>query len=115
MTELMDALERARQAIDIDHVFGEPIERGGVILIPVAKVTVGGGNGRGPGDMGGGGGWGGRCEPVGAFAIHDGKVSFQPVVDVNKIIAGAYVVGIVAILATPRIIRRAAKLAKAVG
>jgi uncharacterized spore protein YtfJ len=114
MTELMDALERARETINIDHVFGEPIERDGVIIIPVARVTVGGGNGQGPGRAGGGG-WGGRCDPVGAFAIHDGKVSFQPIVDVNKIIAGAYVVGIVGILGTPRIIRAAAKIVKAAG
>ena len=107
MTELMDLMERARDTVTIDHVFGAPIERAGVTIIPVARVRSGGGSG--------GANWGAgvRSEPVGVFAIKDGKVDWQPAVDVNKIIAGAYVVGIIGIIATPRIIRRAAVVVKA--
>lgn len=60
-------------------VFGEPVERDGVTVIPVAKVSwgLGGGGGEGKGGQdgaansgtGGGGGGGGRATPAGYIEI----------------------------------------------
>ena len=52
-------LDRVRQLVGVEHVFGEPIERGGTTVIPVAKIRTGGGGGGGgdggqEGDEGGG-------------------------------------------------------------
>ena len=98
-----EVLERARDAVDISQVFGVPIERDGVTIIPVARVTGGGGGGTGTG-------YGFRAEPVGVYVIKDGKVSWQPAVSANKIVSQAMVVGGMAVLTAPRIIKQARKL-----
>ena len=62
----MDAkeiLEQARDALTVRRVFGDPIEKEGVLIVPVARVMGGAGSGSGEegdgGGRGGGGGWGG--------------------------------------------------------
>ena len=51
----MDAqqiLDQANDAITVRRVFGEPIERDGVTVVPVAVVFGGGGGGTGQGPSG---------------------------------------------------------------
>jgi uncharacterized spore protein YtfJ len=65
-------------------VFGAPIERDGVTVIPVAAIRfgIGGGGGSDPskGQDGEGGGGGGSASAAGYIEIKDGRTRFVPVV-----------------------------------
>jgi uncharacterized spore protein YtfJ len=86
------------ESITAKRVFAEPVERDGVTVIPAATVGGGGGGGGGHDDEhkqgGEGGGFGLSARPAGAYVIKDGNVSWQPAVDVNRLVAtiGAIVV-----------------------
>src|SRR3954452_22215097 len=60
----------------VSAVYGDPLERGGVTVIPVARVSLGFGVGAGRGhrdsrtDEGGGGGGGAAAVPVGHATGH---------------------------------------------
>lgn len=88
----MDAeelLERAREALSGQRVFGEPVERDGVTVIPAATVRGGGGGGvgdDGDGQQGMGGGFGLLARPAGAYVMDGGQVRWQPAVDVNRLL-----------------------------
>lgn len=89
-------LNRARSAMTAERVYGTPVERDGVTVIPAAKISGGGGGGgdERP-DGGGGGGFGVNARPVGAFIIEPGgSVRWKGVVDVNRIILGGQLVGV---------------------
>jgi uncharacterized spore protein YtfJ len=95
--DVEEILEKARSALGPDRVYGEPVERDGVTVIPAAKVAGGGGGGGDESDPGGGGGggFGVSARPVGAFVIQrDGSVRWKGVFDLNKVIIGGQVVGI---------------------
>ena len=65
------------------QVYGDPVERNGTTIIPVARVQWGfggGGLGRGAGERGGGGG-GAVATPVGYLELHDGTSRFRPILD----------------------------------
>ena len=94
MPNVDELLAGARDAISVTRVFGEPIEAEGVTLIPAAKVGGGGGGG-GDNEDNGGGGFGIGAKPVGAYVIKDGEVGWQPAVDVNRIIAFTFILGLV--------------------
>lgn len=89
-------LERLGNVANARAIFGDPIERDGVTVIPVGKVSWGGGAGGGrgtdtkegtfEGGEGGGGGGGVRAHPVGYIEIRDGQAQFVRIRDV-----GAYV------------------------
>jgi uncharacterized spore protein YtfJ len=86
VTELVSSL---RDALTVSRVFGDPYERDGVTVIPAAAVRGGAGGGTGKdesGEEGEGGGFGLIARPTGAFVIRDGTVTWQPAVDVNRII-----------------------------
>ncbi|WIM94172.1 spore germination protein GerW family protein [Actinoplanes oblitus] len=126
MTSTIDSatlLDKARAATDnavVSRVFGEPVERDGIILLPVAKVAAGGGGGGGsgvakPGDEavsapqqgeGSGAGYGLSAKPAGVFIIKNGDVSWKPAVDVNKVILGGQAVAVVALLVARSVLRR---------
>src|SRR5205807_4282881 len=106
---VQDILDKARDSVSVRDVYGDPYERDGVTIIPVARVMGAGGGGSGTGGEGEGSGFGYglRSEPVGVYVIKDGEVSWQPAVNVDKIIGGAFIVGIVGIVFTPPIIKQA--------
>jgi uncharacterized spore protein YtfJ len=76
--------ERVGGQFDASHVFGAPVERAGVTVIPVATIRfgVGGGGGRDPGkgQDGEGGGAAGSAEAAGYIELKDGRSRFVPVV-----------------------------------
>ncbi|GGI03393.1 spore germination protein GerW family protein [Egicoccus halophilus] len=79
-----------RDTLHVQRVFGEPVERDGTTVIPVALVGGGGGAGSGQdsaGDAGEGGGFGLGARPAGAYVIRDGAVRWVPAVDVNRLVA----------------------------
>src|SRR5438477_1788657 len=70
-------LDRARDAMTVRRVFGDPIERDGITVIPAAKVRGGGGGGADNAGNGGGG-FGVSATPAGAYVIKDGTVRWRP-------------------------------------
>ncbi len=97
-------LDRAREHFTIDRVYGEPIERDGVTVIPVATVALGGGGGGGhdeAGNEGGGGGYGGQARPAGVYEVRGGEVRWRPAIDANRAIVAAAAV-LIAFLLTRR-------------
>jgi uncharacterized spore protein YtfJ len=92
-----EMLTGARDAMRASVVFGEPVERDGLTVIPAAKVRGGGGGGA-DAENNGGGGFGVTARPAGAYVIRDGRVEWQPAIDVNRIVLGSQLVAIVALL-----------------
>jgi|SRR5439155_13711477 len=103
-----EVLDKARDTFTARAAVAEPIEQGGVVVVPVVKVRSGAGGGQGQEGTdkeGRGGGFGVTSTPVGAFVIKDGNVSWRPAVDVNKVILGGQIVAIVALLTIRAIVR----------
>jgi uncharacterized spore protein YtfJ len=90
-------LEDLSRAAQPDRVFGQPIERGGMTVIPCCELTFGVGTGSGFGQsvssektpaatgQGSGGGGGVHSRPVATIVIRQGKVEVMPIVDVTKV------------------------------
>lgn len=125
----------ADDLIRTNRVYADPITVGDTTIIPAARVGGGGGVGGGTGPVvtarpadsgaqgtaaagaqeqadtaqgsgegeGGGFGFGGR--PIGAFIVKDGKVSWQPAVDVNRLMLVVGAVAIAALVAARGIVK----------
>jgi uncharacterized spore protein YtfJ len=81
---LLELAARLRE----NQIFGPPIQRDGVTVVPVAHIRAGGGLGgaahRGPHETNGGFGFVAR--PAGAWIVEDsGTVRWQPATDVTRI------------------------------
>lgn len=121
-------MSTADEALHARRVYGDPIERGGVTVIPVARVMGGVGMGTGPmagragegkassgqsgGQTGTGGGFGVRAQPAGVFEIRGESVRWVPSVDVNQIVLGGQIVMIVLLLTIRAIANMRAKTAE---
>ena len=79
-----EMLTGARDAMTVKRVYGDPIERDGVLVIPAAKVTGGGGGG-GDSENNAGGGFGVSAKPAGAWIIRNGEVEWTPAIDATRI------------------------------
>ena len=86
--DLNQILAKAGDHLVVGRAFGPPVEKDGVVLIPVAIVAGGGGGGQGTGDaqQGEGGGFGGLVYPLGVYSIRGGQAGFVPAVNVTRII-----------------------------
>jgi uncharacterized spore protein YtfJ len=127
-TDSSEILAKAREGTDAakaSRVFGSPIEKDGVTVVPVAVVSGGGGGGSGSGTTakkvtgdgdrpegdepqqgeGSGGGFGFSARPAGVYVIKDGDVSWRPAVNVNAIVAGGQLVLLVGFLVIRSILR----------
>ncbi len=82
-----DLLGRIGDQLSVRRAFGEPVERDGVLVIPVAVAFGGGGGGAGPEDQGAGGGFGGVVRGIGVYSISEGRVRFIPAVDITALAA----------------------------
>ena len=83
--ELVGALQ---DVSTVKRVFGDPIERDGALVLPVASIRGGFGGGQGPTarpgadaagetvSWGGGGGW--SASPAGVYVLKDGKSWIRP-------------------------------------
>jgi uncharacterized spore protein YtfJ len=101
----LDKLGEIKDAMTVSRAFGESYEINGVTIIPVAAVRGGGGGGSGTGKDGSEGqgsgaglGFGAAVRPIGVLVVEDGKVRWQPAIDVMRIILGAQLLGLAAIL-----------------
>ncbi|WP_194816876.1 spore germination protein GerW family protein [Nocardia sp. XZ_19_385] len=102
-----DLLAQATDTMAVRRIFGEPHQVDGVTVIPAAAIGMGGGGGGGGGrdaegegsGEGEGVGFGLGGKPVGAYVVHNGKLTWHPAIDVNAIIETAGKVLIAGILA----------------
>ena len=108
-SDVMETIERAKDTMTVRRVFGDPVEKDGVTIVPAARVQggAGGGGGEGPEGEGSGmgSGFGVNARPVGAFVIKGEDVQWRPAVDVNKVIMGAQLVAIAALLLAGAVVR----------
>ncbi|GGS63560.1 spore germination protein GerW family protein [Nonomuraea spiralis] len=112
--DIKELLEQSKDVVTVKRVFGEPIRHGDVLVIPVARVAHGGGGGHGQGrdekgeelGSGGGGGFGYSATPAGVFVVKDGDVQWRPAVDVNRIVLGGQIVGVVLVLTIRTIFKK---------
>jgi hypothetical protein len=112
--DVNELMQQTRDSLTVTRLFSEPDERNGITVIPVALVRGGGG--------GGGGGEGAGPDGVGTGPVRaadsrlrpsrlactsstGNRVSHRPAVDVNRIILGGQIVGIVALLVARSILR----------
>ena len=98
--------EKIGGAASARAVFGEPVERDGVTVIPVARVRYGfgAGSGRGPGrhqvnegngsdetageeQYGSGGGGGVQAAPIGYIELHGGEAHFKRIANPARMVA----------------------------
>jgi uncharacterized spore protein YtfJ len=84
VTELLERIgQTVGQKAQASAIFGEPVEREGVTVVPVAKARFGFGGGGGSGTReadegsGGGGGGGVAVTPIGYIEVRDGSSEFK--------------------------------------
>jgi uncharacterized spore protein YtfJ len=99
-----EMLSDARDAMSVKRVYGDPIEREGLTIVPAADVRGGGGGGA-DSENNGGGGFGLSARPVGVFVVKGGDVEWSPAVDVNRISMMGIVAGIVGLLVLRSIVK----------
>lgn len=111
--DVKDVIAQARDTMTVKRVYGEPYEKEGMTVIPAARVQGGAGGGGGEGPQGegkgSGTGFGMNARPVGAFMIRDNEMTWRPAVDVNRMILGAQVVAVVALLTVRAILKARAR------
>ena len=107
--ELLSMLaERIGARLGAATVFGAPVERDGVTVVPVAvaRFGIGAGSGSDPskGQEGEGGGGGGTVSPTGYIELKDGRSQFVPIVRPARMLAlvlGAVIAAIALVRPTP--------------
>lgn len=112
VTEVLDGV---KDAITVKRVYGEPLEKHGMTVVPAAVVMGGGGGGTGKdekGQEGEGGGFGTHGRPAGAWIIADGHVTWRPAVDPNRIMTMLGLVLMAWLVTRPRMMRAKAAAAK---
>lgn len=105
--EQREAFKAVREALSARQVFGPPVERDGVTVIPAATVIGGGGGGGGSGGQpseggaaateqgsGAGMGFGLVAWASGAFEIRDGRVTWRPAIDLTRVLLTALALAI---------------------
>jgi uncharacterized spore protein YtfJ len=132
--DINEVLGQARDAMTVKRVFGDPYEKDGLTVIPVANVMGGAGAGGGPGaaarmagadkgtggdagvegsggaaDTGYGMGYGLRATPAGVYVIRAGEVEWKPAVDMNGVAIQRTVLAVVALLVLRSIAKTLAK------
>lgn len=120
-SKLVEALGGTASA---QAVFGAPVERDGVTIVPVARVRygVGGGGGRGPGrrkrdigngeQVGYGQGGGLQAAPVGYIELRDGRASYKRIADPVRPLALVLLFPLVGVLAFAIVTLISARAAK---
>jgi uncharacterized spore protein YtfJ len=107
-----ELLSRASDAMQAKRVFGEPYEKNGITVIPVAVVRGGwggGGQGQSEDQSGWGGGGGLAARGLGAFVIKGDTVTWQPAIDVNRVILMGQMLALALILTVGATLRARSK------
>jgi uncharacterized spore protein YtfJ len=111
--DVRQTIEQAKDAMSVKRVFGDPYEKNGVTVIPAARVQggAGGGGGEGPEGQGAGSGmgFGVNARPAGAYVIHGDQVDWRPAIDVNRLILGAQLIAVAALLLARAVVKSRAR------
>ena len=102
---IQEILEKAQDTVTVKRVYGTPIEKDGLTIIPAASESGGWGGVGGPADSGGGVGSGVRARPVGAFVIKDGEVRWEPAIDATRLALRGMLIPIVGMVVARSIVR----------
>jgi uncharacterized spore protein YtfJ len=108
--------DRVGARVGASTVYGEPVERDGVTVIPVAvaRFGIGAGGGSDPSKSqeGEGGGAGGSSTPAGYIELKDGRSRFVPIVHPARMLAlvACAILAALAIARPPTTARRASAL-----
>ena len=123
MVGFLEQIERIQQALASAHVFGDPVERDGVLILPVLRVRGGGGGGEGSrtpasgrgseesvdsgsgSGSGSGGGFGLDAHPVGVYVLQDGRVRWEPAFDLTRIALAGMATWVVALVLIRSMVR----------
>ena len=107
LSSVLDKLGAVKDTMTVSRVFGESYKVDGAAIVPVATVRGGGGGegttpgGEGTG-TGAGLGFGVIVRPLGVYIVKDGEVSWQPAIDVLRVVVGGQLLALAAILALRR-------------
>lgn len=108
--DVQELLSKVTDNLTVGRVFGDPIQHGEILIVPVARIRGGAGGGSGTGatkeESGSGGGGGFDAAPAGVFVVKNGSVSWQPALDVTRIVVGGQFVAVVVALVLRSILRR---------
>ena len=89
-------------SVQAQSVYGQPVEREGITVIPVARLRYGFGGGGKETDGQQGGGGGAQVQPVGFISIRGGSAEFRsipdPTADARKVLAVFVGAGVGALL-----------------
>ncbi len=113
-----ELIANAKESLSVQRVYGTPLEKDGVTVVPAAIVGGGGGGGSGhdeKGQEGEGGGFGVTARPAGAYVLAQGRLSWRPAVDVNRVVTVVGTVLAVYLLMRPRVIRARASARQSAG
>ncbi len=99
-----EMLKGAQDALAVSRVYGEPIQKNGVTLIPAVEVMGGGGGGSDEANNGGGG-FGVRARPVGTWVIRGEEVVWEPAMDATKLALRGMLVAIVFLLVVRSVVK----------
>ena len=110
-------IEGVKDVMSVRRVFGEAYQLGDTTIIPVAVIRSGAGGGGGEGESpngnrgsatgsGRGMGFGVHARPVGVYVVKDGEVTWQPAIDVMRIVLGGQILALVTILTVRSLLRR---------
>jgi uncharacterized spore protein YtfJ len=115
LSAALSQLDAVKDALTVRRVYGDAYQVDGVMVIPVARVRGGGGGGGGEGTgtdngsegsgSGAGVGFGIDARPIGVYVVKDGEVTWQPAIDVMRVIVGGQIVALVAILTLRSLVR----------
>jgi uncharacterized spore protein YtfJ len=112
---ISDVTEKIQKSAHVKAVFGEPVERKGITVIPVSRVSVSGGGGGAlegseeeKGKKGQGMGLGVRAKstPVGYIEITDSSARFVEITEQKHIIFGGMALGAFAVFTITRLIKK---------
>ena len=110
---VLERLNAVKDALTVSRVFGDAYTVDNVTVIPVASIRGAGGGGGGEGSTsidaatgsGAGLGFGVVVRPIGVYTIKEGRVRWQPTIDVLRVVVAAEVVGL-AVVVSRRLLRR---------
>jgi uncharacterized spore protein YtfJ len=108
--DIQELLSKVTDNLTVGRVFGEPVQHGDILVVPVARIRGGAGGGTGTestedlSNSGGGGGF--EATPVGVFVLKNGSAEWHPALDVTRIAIGGQVVAVVLALVLRSILRR---------
>ncbi|WP_037321367.1 sporulation protein [Amycolatopsis orientalis] len=100
-----ELLKKAKNGLETKMVYGEPHHVDGVTVIVAATVGTGGAGADSrdeSGHSGEGGGFGLSAKPVGAYVIKDGKLRWEPAIDVNRLLTTFGMIAVAALFAATR-------------